>query len=327
MDSGTHFVVGLGLGGLALIDPAIAAHPFGPIAVMIGTIAGSNAPDADTLLKLKNNAEYIRHHRGLSHSIPAMAGWIVLITGILAWAFQGIPWLHIGVWVGLAVVLHVLSDLFNAHGTQVLLPVSKRRVAWNIIHIFDPFIFASHLVAIALWIAGAAEPAVIFPALYGVLVLYYCWRTNTHHVISRKISSTAADSTRPERWIVLPTMSLYRWNVIKAEPDGLYNIGEWNHGRLVWLDQVKCASHPAIEASKQHPDVQALLQMTDFPCGEVHAKTWGYEVRWIDLRFRYRRQYPFVAVVLMDTSLNPLQSYVGWLSDKRLQKRLGIQSY
>jgi len=50
-------------------------------------------------------------------------------------------------------------------------------------------------------------------------------------------------------------------------------------------------------------------------------------VRWVDVRYRYRKQYPFVAVVLMDLNLAPLQSYVGWLSDDRLEKRLRMNSY
>ena len=39
---------------------------------MLATIAGSNIPDIDTVLKLRNNAKYIRNHRGITHSIPAV---------------------------------------------------------------------------------------------------------------------------------------------------------------------------------------------------------------------------------------------------------------
>ena len=33
-------------------------------------IVGSLIPDGDTVLKLKDNATYISHHRGITHSIP-----------------------------------------------------------------------------------------------------------------------------------------------------------------------------------------------------------------------------------------------------------------
>ncbi|MFC5702886.1 metal-dependent hydrolase [Cohnella faecalis] len=327
MDTGTHFVFGLGLGGLAMTDPVIASHPYGPIAVLIGTVIGSNAPDSDSLLRFKSNADYIKNHRGLSHSFPAIVGWTGLITVALSLAFRSIPWWHIGFWVLLSVVVHVFVDLFNSYGTQAYRPVSKQWVAWNIIHIFDPFIFSAHLLAIFMWITGAADPKVVFPVLYALLAVYYGWRTLVHRRLSRQVPSRDAKRRKGDRYTLLPTLSLYRWNVVRLSEDGTYGVGEWHNRRLQWFDVLKCDVHPAVEASKQHPDVKAFLSVTPFPCGHVKPHTWGYEVRWIDIRYRYRKQYPFVAVVMMDLSYAPLQSYVGWLSDERLDKRLRMNSY
>lgn len=327
MDTGTHFVFGLGLGGLAMIDPVITSHTYGPIAILLGTIAGSNAPDLDGLLRFKSNADYIKNHRGLSHSFPAIGGWAVLITTALSLLFREIPWWHIGFWVLLAVVIHVFTDLFNSYGTQAFRPVSKKWVAWNIIHIFDPFIFSSHLLAILLWISGIAAPQIVFPVLYILLAVYYCWRTLEYRKLFRKLPQQDPTGQSGDRYTLLPTVSLYRWNIVRQSTDCTFGVGEWDHGKLRWLDSLKCDEHPAIDASKQHQDVQAFLSVTPFPCGSVKQQTWGYEVRWVDIRYRYRRQYPFVAVVLMDLSLVPIQSYVGWLSDERLEKRLRMNTY
>ncbi|TFE24275.1 metal-dependent hydrolase [Cohnella luojiensis] len=327
MDTGTHFMFGLGLGGLAMVDPVITSHTYGPIAILIGTVAGSNAPDLDGLLRFKSNADYIKNHRGLSHSFPAIIGWAALITVLVSLFFREIPWWHIGFWVLLAVVVHVVSDLFNSYGTQAYRPVSRQWVAWNIIHIFDPFIFSTHLVAILLWISGAAAPQVVFPVLYVLLVVYYVWRTLVHRRLSRKIPKQDPHGQPGDSYTLLPTVSLYRWNLVRQSKDCTFGVGEWDHGRLKWIDVMKCDEHPAIEASKKHSDVQAFLSFTPFPCGYVKPQTWGYEVRWLDVRYRYRRQYPFVAVVLMDLSYAPLQSYVGWLSDERLEKRLRMNTY
>src|SRR5699024_9464630 len=70
MDTGTHVVMGVALGGLATLDPVVSNDPTLFTAVMAGTLIGSQAPDFDTVLKLKDNAAYIRPHRGMSHSIP-----------------------------------------------------------------------------------------------------------------------------------------------------------------------------------------------------------------------------------------------------------------
>jgi inner membrane protein len=327
MDTGTHLVFGLGLGGLAMIDPVFSSHEYGTIAALLGTMAGSNAPDLDTLLRTKGNAVYIRHHRGLSHSVPALFLWSGLITFVLALIFRDIPWWRLGFWVFLSVAVHVFTDLFNSYGTQALRPFSKKWIRWNIIHIFDPFLFSAHLLAVVLWAAEIADPRVIFPVLYGLIALYYIWRTLIHRRISRKVPLADPHRKNGDRYTVLPTLSPYRWNVIRVSEDGRYGIGEWEFGKLTWIDMLRCDQHPAVESSKSNPGVQAFLNLTPFPCAQVLTRSWGYEVRWLDIRYRQRRQYPFVAVVMMDFDLVPLQSYVGWLNEQRLEKRLRMTTY
>lgn len=41
----------------------------------------------------------------------------------------------------------------------------------------------------------------------------------------------------------------------------------------------------------------------------------------MDVRYRHRKQYPFVAVLMMDTKFRTLDSYVGWVSESRLEKK------
>ncbi|CAM3848278.1 metal-dependent hydrolase [Cohnella lubricantis] len=327
MDSGTHLMFGLGLGGLALADPAIATHPDGPVAILIGTILGSQAPDADMLLRFKSNADYIRNHRGWSHSIPAQIGWAALITLAVSLLFRGVPWGHLAAWILLAVVLHVTTDLFNSYGTQGFRPFTKKWIAFSSIHVFDPAIFASHALAVLLWLSGLADPRAIFPVLYAFVVLYIAWRTWVHRRLLSQLPKKDPDWREGDRYKLLSTLSMFRWNVVKLSQDNRYSIGEWENSTLRWVDRTRCDDHPAIEASKSSKDVQALLNLTPCPCGHVRIYSWGYEVRWEDIRYRYRRQYPFVAVVLMDANYVPLQSYVGWLSDDRLEKRLRMNTY
>lgn len=125
MDTATHLVMGVTLGSLATLDPAIAQSDIGPQAVMLATIAGSNIPDIDTVLKLRNNAKYIRNHRGITHSIPAVILWSFLISGISFAFFSDAPYLHLLLWSFIAVFLHVFVDIFNAYGTQALRPFTK----------------------------------------------------------------------------------------------------------------------------------------------------------------------------------------------------------
>lgn len=327
MDSGTHLVMGLGLGGLATIDPVVSSDPTLFAAVMAGTILGSQAPDADSLLRLKGNAAYIKNHRGASHSLPAIAIWTVLITFVLQAIYRGsLPWLHLMAWVLLAVVVHVVTDLFNAYGTQAMRPFSEKWISWNIIHLFDPVIFTSHVIALLLWAIGQ-KPQIVFPILYGGLIVYFVWRTLTQRRLMMALPQLDPSYKQGEMYLLVPTISLQRWQLIKTMTDGSYAIGEWNGRKVAWLDVARCSDHPAVAHSRSDSSVQAFLYLTSFACAEVKEFSWGYEVRWADVRYRHRKQYPFMATLMMDKDYKTLASYVGWLSDERLQKRLRMNTY
>ncbi|MGG1517503.1 metal-dependent hydrolase [Paenibacillus oryzisoli] len=327
MDTGTHLVIGLGLAGLSHIDPAVSADTATATAVFIGTVVGSQIPDVDGLLRFKGNAVYIRNHRGRSHSLPALPLWTLLITGALALFFHGIPLLHLAMWVGLAVCFHVFTDCFNTYGTQAVRPFTEKWISWNIIHIFDPFIFTSHLAAIFMWSFKIASPALIFPTLYALIALYYIWRTLDHFIIEKGLYRKDPTYQPGDKYTLIVTFNLYVWNVVKRRANGTYQLGELKNGKLKWLDTVTSAEHPAVEASKQHEDIQALLYFSSFAAAEVKTHRWGYEVRWADVRYRHRKQYPFVGVLLMDHNYEVLDSYVGWVNDSKLGKKLRVDLY
>jgi len=326
MDSASHFVVGLGLAGLAQLDPVVSTDPALSTAVIIGVVVGSQAPDFDTITRLKNNETYIRQHRGASHSLPAILLWTLLLTtGLYLFVPEPHHYLHLLGWIMLAVSLHVFMDLFNTYGTQAMRPFSQKWISWNIIHIFDPFIFVTHLIAFFLWILSPLEPINIFPALYGCIVIYYVARTLYHHWLQRKISrqmSITADC----KLTVMPTVRFRNWHLMLRHADGTYELGTCNQGNVYWHETVRSEQHPMIELSRSHDSVSALLQFSKHTISCVTEHHWGTEVRWIDVRYRYRKQYPFVAIVFYDHSQQPIASYVGWLSDKKLYRRLYQQA-
>lgn len=327
MDTGTHLVIGIGLAGLAHLDPVVAANPALAAAVLAGTVLGQQAPDFDTVTRLRGNAAYFRNHRGLSHSVPAILIWSGLITGLLCAIFRPEGWLHLAFWVFAAVAVHVFVDLFNAYGTQSLRPFSKKWVAWYIIPTFDPVIFGLHLIAIAGWALDLAPPGPLFAGLYGVLFLYYGWRALEHRRLSAKLppmDKSDAGGGSGASYLLIPTYHPFRWNVVKKQADGGFRLGELKGRRLAWIDQVRCDEHPAIDASRRHPDIASFLNFTSFSCAEIRHHDWGYEVRWTDVRARHRKHYPLVAVLLLDRDLTPLDSYVGWINETRMAKRLGL---
>lgn len=88
MDTGSHLLLGVTLAGLAHATGFVGTDPAVGQALMIATVVGSHAPDFDTVVRLRGITSYIRFHRGITHSIPALFLWPLIISVPLAWGFD-----------------------------------------------------------------------------------------------------------------------------------------------------------------------------------------------------------------------------------------------
>ncbi|MBM6616462.1 metal-dependent hydrolase [Bacillus suaedaesalsae] len=321
MDTGTHFVMGIALGGIATLDPVIAQDPVTAHAVLFGTIAGSQAPDLDTILKLRNNAYYIRNHRGITHSIPAVMLWPLLITGLILLFAPEANIFHLWIWTFIAVILHVFVDIFNAYGTQALRPFSRKWVALGVINTFDPFIFFMHIVGIIVWQLGL-DPATTFIGVFMIIALYYVVRYRMKLNVANAVKKLIPDANEI---IISPTYYFNQWHVAVKSEEHFYVIravrGEIKI--LDTFDRQPIPDIPVINAACKDENVAAFLSFSPVYRWEAFEHNDHYEVRFIDLRYRSKGYYPFVAVVKLDFHLNILNSYTGWIfSEKKLRKKL-----
>lgn len=324
LDSGTHFVMGIALGGLALADPVVASHPVTFAAVMAGTVIGSQAPDVDTVLKLRNNAVYIRHHRGITHSIPAVLLWPLLISGALALLLPDANLFHLWLWTQLAVFLHVFVDIFNAYGTQALRPFSKKWVALGVINTFDPFIFGIHCIGILLWAFGT-DPVITFSIMYIIIIGYYFVRFGVQKAIKTAVHNELQDE---EYVIVAPTMRFFHWK-IAAKSKTHYYVGRAYRRTINIYDKFEIEPIPKtklVETALKDVNLDAFLSFSPLHRWEISEIENGLtELRLIDLRYRSNDRYPFVAVAHLNDELQIVNSYTGWIfTEEKLQKKLQI---
>lgn len=323
MDTSTHVVMGLALGGLATLDPAVMESSVTASSVFIATIIGSQAPDIDTLLKLKNNAVYLRNHRGITHSIPAILIWPLAIVALIYPFFPEANLFHLWIWTFIAVFLHVFVDIFNAYGTQALRPFSSKWVALGVINTFDPFIFSIHVVGLFLWAFGA-HPGYTFLAIYAVIVVYYIIRFQYQRQVRNAVKKFIPDATE---MIIAPTIRFHYWRVAVINQHQFF-VGRAYKNQVRILDQfnrVPVPETPVLEAAKKDKNLSAFLSFSPVYRWELDEYDDYYEVRFIDLRYRSNGHYPFVAVVQLDKDLNIRTSYTGWIfSKERLRKKLDI---
>ena len=323
MDTGTHVVMGIALGGLATLDPVVAGSHVTASSVLIATIVGSQIPDIDTVLKLRNNAVYIRNHRGITHSIPAVLLWPLVILAVVYPFFPDVNLLHLWLWTFLAVFLHVFVDIFNAYGTQALRPFSSKWVALGIINTFDPFIFAIHVLGLFIWVAGA-NPGYTFSAIYAVIFAYYIFRIIAHHKVRTDVLKLIPDATDI---IIAPTMRFHHWRIAVMNKHQFF-VGRSENNKVRIIDQftrIPVPDTPVLEVAKKDKNLAAFLSFSPVYRWEVDEYDDYYEVRFIDLRYRSNNRYPFVAVVQLDLALNIITSYTGWIfSEEKLRKKLEV---
>ncbi|MBB5174630.1 metal-dependent hydrolase [Texcoconibacillus texcoconensis] len=321
MDTGTHVVMGIAVGGLATLDPNISGNSALAQSVMIATIVGSQAPDFDTVLKLKGNAPYIRNHRGPTHSVPALFLWPTAITLALLAFNPSLPWLTIWGWSFFAVFFHVFVDIFNAYGTQALSPFRKKWIALGVINIFDAFIFFAHIVAIILWRFGS-DPGYTFLTLYIVLTGYYIWRYKENRAVYNLLKQQHPDATHI---FISPTFKWNLWHVVIRTKEYMY-VTEVRHKQIKYFETYSfdpIPDHPIINAALYDDNLSAFLSFSPTYRWELFTEEHGYTVKFTDLRYRSKGHYPFVAIVQLDESYTPISSYTGWVYNKEtLQRKL-----
>ncbi|MHA6260283.1 metal-dependent hydrolase [Sporosarcina sp. CAU 1771] len=323
MDTGTHIVMGVALGGLTMIDPVVLAEPTTMTAVLTGVIIGSLIPDVDTVLKLRNNAIYIRHHRGITHSIPAVILWPILISLVLYFLMPGANLLHLWAWTFLAVFLHVFVDIFNAYGTQALRPFSHQWVALGVINTFDPIIFALHVVALTIWTMGA-DPVVTMITTYIIIFFYYLLRFAIKAAVKQAVYNTVPNA---EEIYIAPTIRFFQWRIAASTKECHY-VGR-AYGRSVNIydrfERNSMPITPAVEVAMKDKNMEAFTSFSPIYRWSITEIENISEIRLIDLRYRSKGYYPFVAVAHVDSELNVINSYTGWIfSEDKLNKKLNF---
>ncbi|MCH4446807.1 metal-dependent hydrolase [Staphylococcus haemolyticus] len=322
MDTATHIAIGVGLTALAGQDPAMANTM---AATATTLIAGSLIPDGDTVLKLKNNATYISHHRGITHSIPFTILWPILITFIIYVLFPGVDTTHIWLWAQLAVFLHVFVDIFNSYGTQALRPLTNKWIQLSVINTFDPIIFIILCVGIVVWLFGV-HPFIVFFPIIGILIIYYIIRFKMQSIIKKQALSQIKAQHNPVKIFVAPTMKFMEWRVAIQTEEHDY-VGRAFGRNVVFSDKVKrqkFSPDTLLWQIKSNKDIRTFLNFSSIYRWQTRKLDDDTtEVRLIDLRYLNKGHYSFAAIAHVDNDNNIDHSYIGWVfTEEKLQKKL-----
>ena len=166
MDTVTHGLTGW-LVARALPDKWKGEHP--KIATAVVAV-GSVLPDADHAASLLGSEMYLRLHRGLSHSLLGITVSSLVMALLFArfGKWKDAKRLFLLALVGQA--SHVVLDLLNAYGTQVLQPFSDARLSLDLLFVVDLLFSGIVIAGIALSRGGRGGRARVAMASLAIYV-------------------------------------------------------------------------------------------------------------------------------------------------------------
>jgi membrane-bound metal-dependent hydrolase YbcI (DUF457 family) len=142
MDPITHGLTG------ALLGKGYFSERHGRMAVFAATL-GSVFPDVDVFAEVasRDPLSIIKYHRSITHSFVALPFFAMLLAGLTRWlarrlGWQTPSWLVLTIAYGVGIASHIILDGMTSFGTRMWFPISRERVAWDLLFIVD-FSFAS----------------------------------------------------------------------------------------------------------------------------------------------------------------------------------------
>jgi inner membrane protein len=306
MDNITHTLVGLMMARAGLEKTT----PRGTAMMMLA----ANAPDIDGIFWF-DRLRYIEYHRGYPHAFAFMPLVALLPMAVVRAKFSWRSYL-----AAMAGVLsHSLIDWTNPFGTRLLLPFTDHRFRLDINNLFDLWVWAILIVAVAAtWLAqlvsaeigerkaSGARRGWAWAALLAVLV-YMGGREILHQRAVNVLSSRLYEGAVARNIAALPIGSNpLVWRGV-VEGDGFAIVvsvnlaGEFDPaaGRVFR----QAPPSPAIEAALRTRPFQVFSRFARMPFWRVTPVEDGVEVRLTDLRFGTPERPGFAGVTaLVDAS-------------------------
>jgi inner membrane protein len=308
-------------------------------------LATALAPDLDLLSSLGGPDAYLRYHRTLFHSI---AGGAVLAAGIAFGAFvldrslnrvrpQGRP-LSFGRAYALALIgvaLHVVLDLLNSGGVQLLWPFRARWFAWSVAPDLDP------------WILVLLVVALLLPELFGLvseeigerkrknparrrwaiaalalLTIYMFARVALHARAVDALNSRTYRGNIALRAAAFPvSLSAFDWRGVVATDNAVIEL-DVPLGPAGHFDPERGEIHykpdpsPALDAAQQTPVARRFLAYAQFPLASLEPRENAYHFELRDLRFPVdsTSHENLIAVVDLDAQLRIISEQLAFHS-------------
>lgn len=142
MDPVSHAVIGMAV-STAGQDVFSIMSP-----ITMATVAGSLIPDGDIVLRAWGGSSYLKHHRGISHSLVGIGIEAVFVGLALKMFYPSAALRSLIFWSFIGALTHILSDILNSYGAKIFWPFSKRKKSLSLLTLTDPVVFILSVLSI-----------------------------------------------------------------------------------------------------------------------------------------------------------------------------------
>ncbi|MDW7663035.1 MAG: metal-dependent hydrolase [Bacillota bacterium] len=299
-----------------LVGAAISAFSGNPVALdnplAIGAMLGAMSPDLDFVVKLfKDDAKYLEHHRGATHTLPYLIGFsVVIATTLSILPFHEFSFILILLWTFLGALSHTGLDIMNSYGAKLF----KRKLKLSILTLYDPVIT---LVGFHL-ILNRANTIIDYAGSIVLVGAYLYLRYAMKRVAEKQLIKHFELSHEHVEIHVIPALkAFYKWDFV-AHTDTHDYVGQYNS----WCSLVsRC---PVIRVNNTF-EINDSIYMSFFRTtliGEkfsnfspnLHVKVIPSEVegqitlRIVDLRYYIKKDFLHQATLVIDQEFNIISS-------------------
>jgi inner membrane protein len=324
LDNLTHTAIGLFLSRAGL-------RKWTPLATPILLLA-ANAPDIDIVTAAGGSVSYLHYHRHATHSILAMPLMALLPVAIVRLVSRKpVRWIGATAASLIGVASHLLLDLTNTYGVRLLLPFSARWLRWDIVNVFDLWIWAALLLSIAAPFLGRLVGSEIasgggraahhgrgfawFALLF--VLLYDSGRAVLHGRAMATLESRIYDGSSPARVFAAPDpANPWRWRGV-VETNDFFAVqdvdlhDEFDPTRAAIFH--KPEPDPAIDAARRSPVFARFLEFSQLPLWQVSPASQpenAKSVEVIDMRFGTPAAPGFMAGAVVTSRLEVLDAFL-----------------
>lgn len=293
MDPVSHALIGANIAGLAGHTVSLSDPGF------IGPVLASMAPDLDIVFHFRGDVAYIKSHRGLSHSVPALMLWSAAITLLLYFLLPGtMPIAELFLLTAAGAFSHSFFDMLNSYGVRMLWPLVKEKISFSLVGLVDWLIVALSVLSL---VAGMYWPAA-YLMWAGFMVVYILNRKWIAENLRQFLEEYYPEDTIQKVIIMPARYQIFSWDFL-VETESLYLIGKiqaFSLGIQICSRMEKPKNNQFIEAALDSSLGKLFTDLTPHLHVMYKEQNCQHVVEFTDLRYYHNHDFMHTGVMFFD---------------------------